>query len=115
MAAYSHFLGAAVKVHYRLGDILLSASGTFVADSGRSIFLEQHVEQRGKLNYFRWEIPYRYIHRIGPMVQRTNAETSGDASPTTPFSKVAAACAGAGGAIFQESAVVSFPQSEETT
>ena len=114
MAAYSQFLGAAVKVHYRLGDILLSASGTFVADSGRSIFLEQHVEQRGKLSCFRWEIPYRCIHRIEPVVQIANAETSGDLSPSTSFPKVAAASAGARGVVSQESAVVPFPQSEET-
>ncbi len=64
MAAYSHFLGRRVTVQYRAGDILVPASGTFVADSGRSIFLEQHIEQRGKRSYFRWEIPYGYIHRI---------------------------------------------------
>jgi hypothetical protein len=64
MACYSHFLGRKVTVQYRAGDILVPASGTFVADSGRSIFLEQHIEQRGKRSYFRWEIPYGYIHRI---------------------------------------------------
>lgn len=64
MASYSHFLGRKVSVSYRVGDILLPASGTFVGDSGRSIFLEQHVEQRGRRNYFRWEIPYQYIYRI---------------------------------------------------
>jgi hypothetical protein len=35
-----------------------------VADSGRSIFLEQHFEQRGQEKQFRWEIPYQYIVRI---------------------------------------------------
>ena len=64
MATYSRFLGGAVKVQYRQGDIFLSASGTFVADSGRSIFLEQHLEQRGKRNYFRWEIPYSCVLRM---------------------------------------------------
>ena len=64
MASYSQFLGRRVTVQYRVGDILLPASGLFAADSGRSIFLEQHIEQRGKRNYFRWEIPYQYIHRI---------------------------------------------------
>lgn len=74
MATYSHFLGGAVKVQYRLGDIFLSASGTVVADSGRSIFLEQHVEQRGKRQYFRWEIPYPYIHRIEPALASADVE-----------------------------------------
>lgn len=64
MASYSKFLGRAVTINYRIGDIMLPATGTFVGDSGRSIFLEQHVEQRGRLNYFRWEIPYPYIQRI---------------------------------------------------
>jgi hypothetical protein len=64
MARYSPFLGRKVEVHYRAGDILLPASGTFVADSGRSIFLEQHVTQRGQVRNFRWEIPYQYIVRL---------------------------------------------------
>jgi hypothetical protein len=64
MASYSQFLGRNVAVQYRVGDVLLPASGKFVADSGRSIFLEQHIKQRGKRSYFRWEIPYGYIHRI---------------------------------------------------
>jgi len=64
MARYSAFLGRRVEVHYRAGDILLPASGTFVADSGRSIFLEQHLTQRGQQRNFRWEIPYQYIVRL---------------------------------------------------
>ncbi|HKV60551.1 MAG TPA: hypothetical protein VJO16_01445 [Candidatus Acidoferrum sp.] len=64
MARYSAFLGRRVEVQYRAGEILLPASGTFVADSGRSIFLEQHFEQRGQLKHFRWEIPYQYLVRI---------------------------------------------------
>jgi hypothetical protein len=64
MARYSGFLGRRVEVHYRAGDILLPASGTFVADSGRSIFLEQHLTQHGQQKHFRWEIPYQYIVRL---------------------------------------------------
>jgi hypothetical protein len=64
MARYSAFLGRRVEVHYRAGDILLPASGTFVADSGRSVFLEQHLVQHGQLKNFRWEIPYQYIVRL---------------------------------------------------
>ena len=64
VAAYSQFLGHSVIVRYRVGDILLSASAVFAGDSGRSIFLEQHVELRGAPKYFRWEIPYPYIHHI---------------------------------------------------
>lgn len=75
MASYSQFLGRNVTVQYRVGDVLLPASGKFVADSGRSIFLEQHIEQRGKRSYFRWEIPYGYIHRI---------EDAGESEAGTP-------------------------------
>ena len=64
MARYSSFLGRRVEVQYRAGDILLPASGVFVSDSGRSIFLEQSFEQRGKNGYFRWEIPYQCLVRI---------------------------------------------------
>ena len=65
MARYSAFLGRTVEVLYRAGDICLPASGTFVADSGRSIFLEQHYEQCGQQKNFRWEIPYQCIVRLG--------------------------------------------------
>jgi hypothetical protein len=92
MATYSRFLGGAVKVQYRLGDVLLSASGTLVADSGRSIFLEQHLEQRGKRNYFRWEIPYPYIHRI----EEVGAASEKRAVEATQLPKAAAASAAAG-------------------
>src|SRR5256884_5891937 len=64
MARYSAFLGRRVEVQYRAGDILLPASGMFVADSGRSIFLEQNFEQKGQHKHFRWEIPYQYLVRI---------------------------------------------------
>jgi hypothetical protein len=64
MARYSVFLGLQVEVQYRAGDILLPASGTFVGDTGRSIFLEQNLEQRGQHRHFRWEIPYQCIVRL---------------------------------------------------
>jgi len=106
MAAYSRFLGGTVKVQYRLGDVLLSASGTFVADSGRSIFLEQHLEQRGKRNYFRWEIPYPYIYRIESMNAET--ETAAEIPPSGP--RAAAASAGAGDASSDPSTILPFKQ-----
>jgi hypothetical protein len=64
MARYSAFLGLQVEVQYRAGDILLPASGTFVGDTGRSIFLEQNFEQNGQHRHFRWEIPYPCIVRL---------------------------------------------------
>jgi hypothetical protein len=76
VAAYSHYLGSTVTVQYRLGDVPLSASGVFVGDSGRSIFLEQHLEQRGKRNYFRWEIPYANILSIEMTVEVESEPTA---------------------------------------
>ena len=64
MSRYSSFLGRVVDVTYRAGDICLPASGKFVGDSGRSIFLEQHFEQHGQLKNFRWEIPYSCVVRL---------------------------------------------------
>src|SRR5260370_25946443 len=64
MARYSSLVGHRVGVHCRAVDIVLRASGTFVADSGRSIFLEQSFVQRGQQKHFRWEIPYQYIVRL---------------------------------------------------
>jgi len=88
MARYSAFLGRRVEVQYRAGDILLPASGTFVADSGRSIFLEQHLEQHGQMKQFRWEIPYQYIVRLeersDPVdVPGTNAVAAASATGAT--------------------------------
>ena len=111
MARYSAFLGRSVEVQYRAGDILLPASGTFVADSGRSIFLEQNFEQRGQHKHFRWEIPYQYLVRIeekqdsgasgDPFAASTVAKSAPKASPESPSTdepRSAAAGASAGGA-----------------
>lgn len=81
MARYSAFLGRKVEVQYRAGDILLPASGTFVADSGRSIFLEQKFEQRGSPRHFRWEIPYQYIVRLEEKAEPVQAADSASSTP----------------------------------
>lgn len=57
-------MGKRVEVHYRAGDVYLPAIGALVADTGRSIFLEEQICRRGKLKTFRWEIPYPYIVHI---------------------------------------------------
>jgi hypothetical protein len=80
MARYSAFLGLQVEVQYRAGDILLPASGTFVGDTGRSVFLEQSFEQRGQRRNFRWEIPYQYIVRLAEKVAVAAASTAKEAS-----------------------------------
>lgn len=64
MARYALLLGKRVEVHYRAGDVYLPATGTLVADTGRSIFLEEQIRPRGTLKTFRWEVPYPYIIHI---------------------------------------------------
>ena len=92
MARYSAFLGRRVEVQYRAGEILLPASGTFVADSGRSIFLEQNFEQRGQHKHFRWEIPYQYLVRIEEKPDSGASTNGGSVSATleAPEAPVAA-------------------------
>jgi hypothetical protein len=61
MARYHALLGRRVEVQYRAGDVVLPATGTLAADSGRSIFLEERMAVRGQAKTFRWEIPYACI------------------------------------------------------
>jgi hypothetical protein len=111
MARYSAYLGRNVEVQYRAGDILLPASGILVADSGRSIFLEQNFEQRGQHKHFRWEIPYQYLVRIeekpdsGAAANTVSAAAPASSAPETSLAsksgeepRSAAASASAGGA-----------------
>jgi hypothetical protein len=64
MSRYHEMLGRRVEVQYRAGDVILPATGTLAADSGKSIFLEESLMQRGQVKSFRWEIPYACIMRL---------------------------------------------------
>jgi hypothetical protein len=108
MARYSAFLGHKVDLHYRAGDICLPASGTFIADSGRSIFLEQRFDHLGTQKTFRWEVPYSYIIRIEqnppelaaastPVLMISTPELASEPAPAIAEPKVSAATAGSGG------------------
>jgi hypothetical protein len=125
MARYSAFLGHRVEVQYRAGDILLPASGTFVADSGRSIFLEEHFEQRGQEKQFRWEIPYQYIVRIEDLkvvdaspnpadAPAESAVTSGAAQPSSPTEEPRNAASAAASASGGASSFLPFPHRPKT-
>jgi hypothetical protein len=98
--------------------MLLSASGTFSADSGRSIFLEQHLDQRGTRKYFRWEIPYPYIYRIAAETPAEDAERSAAhaefAEESHGESLRKSAAAGAGDVSSDGSSVLPFPQRPKT-
>lgn len=113
MASFAQFLGRRVTVQYRVGDILLPASGTFAADSGRSIFLEQHVEQRGKRSYFRWEIPYQYIHKIEEAKEPGEEEIASE-KKTVSEKSLAAAGSAASGPNSPSIPLLSFPQRPKT-
>jgi hypothetical protein len=116
MASFAQFLGRKVTVQYRVGDALLPACGTFAADSGRSIFLEQHVEQRGKRSYFRWEIPYQYIHRIEEAGEIPESiEVPKDPAVNEPErSQASAAGAGHGLTSSPSASLLSLPQRPKT-
>jgi hypothetical protein len=61
-------LGRRIEVTYRAGDVFLPATGILVADSGKSIFLEEHFEKQGQVKSFRWEIPYPFITHLAESV-----------------------------------------------
>jgi hypothetical protein len=119
MARYSAFLGFQVEVQYRAGDILLPASGTFVGDTGRSIFLEQNFEVRGQRRQFRWEIPYQYIVRIAEKTDsaavaiddsRAGSKVQAPETAEDPSSHAEPENASAAAAGFTSSATLIFPR-----
>lgn len=63
-----------MEVYYRAGGMQLPATGTLAADSGKSIFLEEHFGQQQQVRTFRWEIPYESIVRL----------TESSMAPTAP-------------------------------
>src|SRR5437879_7808241 len=73
VARYCALLGRGIAVQCRAGDMLLPAAGMLVADSGKSIFLEEHFCQRGTVKTFRWEIPYPCIVRLGEISGASDA------------------------------------------
>lgn len=106
-------------MRYRVGEMLLSASGVFCADSGRSIFLEQHLEQRGTRKYFRWEIPYPYIYRVEAhgvleYVGEGNQDLSTEGAEANGSLMNRAATASAGDSGDRAGAVIPFPQRPKT-
>lgn len=80
MSRYHALLGRRVELEYRAGDIVLPATGILAADSGRSIFLEEKVVQRGRVKSFRWEIPYPFLMSIHESALQ-DPEPAGDPEP----------------------------------
>jgi len=90
MARYAEHVSKRVEVQYRSGDIYLTATGILVADSGRSIFLEEHFTKDSRARTFRWEIPYLYIVRVNgaaaqpPEYEAASAQEGTPPSPPMP-------------------------------
>lgn len=59
-----------MEAHYRAADIHLSAVGTLVDDTGKSVFVEERFSQNGKQKTMRVEIPYEYVIRIAEVQPR---------------------------------------------
>jgi hypothetical protein len=66
---YSALKGQRVEVHYRAGDIYLSAQGTLVEDDGKSIYLEERFSHKGKDKMMRVDIPYEHVTRITKLAE----------------------------------------------
>jgi hypothetical protein len=64
MERYASFVGKRVEAHYRAADIHLSAVGVLVADTGKSIFIEERFSQGGREKTMRLEVPYEYVMRV---------------------------------------------------
>jgi hypothetical protein len=84
MARYANMMGRRVEVHYRAGEITLPATALLVADSGRSIFLEEHYVLRGRTQTFRWEIPYSCILRLEESRKPSKPAKEYSPDPATP-------------------------------
>ncbi|HXW18322.1 MAG TPA: hypothetical protein VEJ39_08455 [Candidatus Acidoferrales bacterium] len=64
MTSYQALLGKQVEAHYRASDLQLSAAGTLVADSGRTISIEDQYVRDGCQKKTRLEIPYDFLFRV---------------------------------------------------
>jgi ferredoxin-fold anticodon binding domain-containing protein len=64
MGRYDSFVGKRVEVHYRSADVHLFAVGVLVADTEKSISLEDRFSSGGKDKTIRFEIPYTHVIRV---------------------------------------------------
>ena len=72
-------VGKRVEAYYRASDLNMSAVGILVADTGKSISIEERFSQSGREKILRVEIPYEYIIRV--------VEADGDPRHETSASK----------------------------
>jgi hypothetical protein len=83
MARYESLVGKRVEAQYRAGEIQLSAIGTLISDSGKSVILEDRFSAGGKDKTMRVEIPYEYLVQL----KETKANTTAPAPIPTSTKK----------------------------
>jgi hypothetical protein len=87
MGRYSSLDGKRVEALYRAGDIQLSAIGTLVSDSGKSVFVEERFLQNGKQKTMRVEIPYEFIIRLSALAEPTDSAAPRAGKPRPALTK----------------------------
>lgn len=84
MDRYIQLVGKRVEAHYRASDIELSVEGMLVADSAKSVSIEERYTQGGRDKTIRIEIPYDYIIRISEVREKPHLGLH--VSPAAPSS-----------------------------
>jgi hypothetical protein len=64
-----------VEAQYRVADIRQKSVGTLVADTGRSIVVEERILQGERKKTMRVEIPYEYVIRLIEAAQSSEVPT----------------------------------------
>jgi hypothetical protein len=75
-------MGKRVEAHYRVADIHQKSVGTVVADTGRSIVIEERILQGERKKTMRVEIPYEYVIRLTEEPHSFEVPTVVQAKPT---------------------------------
>ncbi len=68
-------MGKRVEAQYRVADIRQKSVGTLVADTGRSIVVEERILQGERKKTMRVEIPYEYVIRLIEAAQISEVPT----------------------------------------
>jgi hypothetical protein len=68
-------MGKRVEAQYRVADIHQKSVGTLVADTGRSIVVEERILQGERKKTMRVEIPYEYLIRLTEAAQSSEVPT----------------------------------------
>lgn len=82
MSRFVSFMGKRVEAHYRVADIHQNSVGTLVADTGRSIVVEERILQGERKKTMRVEIPYEYVIRLTEAEHSSEVPTIVHAKPT---------------------------------